>query len=151
MQVNQNGLIRDLQPEQVTKDNYIVPKSEERFYHVKLQVPQYDERTGKSKTRPFIQKFGIKQFETNVRANLKQQGYVIEILHDPNDYIKGLQTAAAERADTEDLKHKEDYQQMLAEAKAQAVKEFKEELEKKQGVPETPQAKKTKQAKEETC
>jgi len=64
------------------KGNYKVPAGEEKLYHVKIEVEQYDSRTGKKISFPREQKFGIKAFNMALR-DLKNQGYTVEILHDP--------------------------------------------------------------------
>jgi uncharacterized protein with ATP-grasp and redox domains len=86
---------RDTPIENLTQDNYIVPKGEEQSYHTVIEVVQYDQKTGKKISRPRVQKFGKKQFETNVLNCLKKQGYKVTILHDPNAWIKEQQEKAA--------------------------------------------------------
>ena len=102
---------RDTPIEKITPDNYIVPKGEERFYHAIIEVVQYDPKTGKKLSRPRLQKFGKKTFETNVQASLRKQGYNVTILHDPNTWIAEQQTLAAAKAKAD------------AEAKEKAEKE----------------------------
>jgi len=89
---------RDTPIEKLTPDNYIVPKGEEKDYHAVIEVVQYDPKTGKKISKPRVQKFGRKTFESHVFASLRKQGYEITILHDPNDWIKAQQAKAAERA-----------------------------------------------------
>lgn len=79
---------RDTPIERLTPENYIVPKGEERFYHAVIEVKQFDPKTGKRISRPRVQKFGKKMFETIVNESLRKQGYDIIILHDPNEWIK---------------------------------------------------------------
>ena len=76
---------RDLPIESLTKDNYVVPVGEERCYHCIIEVVQFDPKTGKRLSRPRIQKFGKKMFESIVESSLRKQGYNVTILHDPND------------------------------------------------------------------
>jgi len=89
---------RDTPIGNLTPENYIVPKGEEKSYHCVIEVVQYDPKTGKKLSKPRVQKFGKKQFETNVLASLKKQGYTVTILHDPNVWMKEQQEKAAERA-----------------------------------------------------
>ena len=102
---------RDTPIEKLTPDIYIVPKGEERFYHAVIEVVQYDPKTGKKLSRPRVQKFGKKMFESVVQTSLRKQGYTVTILHDPNTWIAEQQEKAAAKA-------KED-----AEAKAKAEQE----------------------------
>lgn len=103
---------RDTPIEKLTPENYIVPKGEERFYHAVIEVKQFDQKTGKRISRPRIQKFGKKMFETIVNESLRKQGYEIIILHDPNAWIKE-QPAKAEQVRKE---------QEAAKAKAEQEK-----------------------------
>lgn len=87
---------RDLPIEQVTAENYIVPKGEELVYHVKQEVIEFHRKTGKRISSPRIQKYGRKIWESVVRDSLLQQGYTIEVLHDPTGYIAAQQAKRAE-------------------------------------------------------
>lgn len=94
---------RDLPIEQVTAENYIVPQGEQFVYHVKQEVTQFNPKTGKRISTPRIQKYGRKIWESVVRDSLMQQGYTIEILHNPTQYIaeqeaKRAQSKAAAKA-----------------------------------------------------
>lgn len=103
---------RDTAIENLTADNYIVPKGEEKYYHAVIEVRQFDPKTGKRLSTPRVQKFGKKAFETHVQASLRKQGYTITILHDPNAWVKEqVEKAAAAKAERE-----------AAEAKAQQEK-----------------------------
>ena len=95
----------------LTPDNYVVPKGEERYYHAVIEVVQFDQKTGKRLSKPRVQKFGKKSFEASIQASLRKQGYTVTILHDPNVWI-------AEQQEKADAKAKAD-----AEAKAKAEQE----------------------------
>ena len=97
--------------EKLTPENYIVPKGEERFYHVVIEVRQFDPKTGKRISRPRVQKFGKKMFEAHILASLRKQGYDVVVLHNPNEWLKENQAKAAQAAKEQ------------AEAKAKAEKE----------------------------
>lgn len=102
---------RDTAIENLTPENYIVPAGEERAYHCVIEVKQFDPKTGKRLSKPRVQKFGKKAFETHVRASLQKTGYDIIILHDPNEWLKDKQAEAAKQA------------KAAAEAKAKAEQE----------------------------
>lgn len=102
---------RDARVENLTAENYIVPKGEERVYHCVIEVVQYDPKTGEKLSNPRVQKFGKKTFESVVEKSLKKQGYTLTILHDPNEWIKQHQAEAAAKAKAQ------------AEAKAKAEQE----------------------------
>lgn len=59
---------------------YSVPKGEEGQFHVKLQRPGFDQKTGKRLHKPFIQKFAKREWKNFL---LHKQGLEHEILHDP--------------------------------------------------------------------
>ena len=96
---------RDTQIKDLTPENYLVPKGEERSYHCVIEVVQYDQKTGKKLSTPRVQKFGKKMFETHVQQSLRKQGYTVTILHDPTEWIKEnqakMEQAAAAKAKAE--------------------------------------------------
>ena len=102
---------RDTPIERLTPENYIVPKGEEMAYHTVIEVRLFDQKTGVRLSKPRVQKFGKKVFETNVADSLRKQGYDITILHNPNDWICEQKAAAEAKAKAE------------AEAKEKAEKE----------------------------
>lgn len=102
---------RDTPIVNLTPDNYIVPKGEERYYHAVIEVVQFDQKTGKRLSKPRVQKFGKKSFEASIQASLRKQGYTVTILHDPNTWIAEQQEKAAAKAKAD------------AEAKAKAEQE----------------------------
>ena len=102
---------RDTPIEKLTADNYIVPKGEEKDYHAIIEVVQYDPKTGVKLSKPRVQKFGRKTFESHVQASLRKQGYAVTILHDPNQWLKEEAAKAATKAKAD------------AEAKAKAEQE----------------------------
>lgn len=63
-------------------NGYVVPKGEEKLFHCKIEVVRFNPNTGERLSRPRIQKFGQKIFEL-VLPKLREQGYTIEILHNP--------------------------------------------------------------------
>lgn len=88
---------RDVSILAVTAENYVVPKGEEHLYHVKQEIPEFDRKTGERLTRPCVQKYGRKAFEASIYDDLKHQGYTLEILHDPTEYLAAKEEAAASR------------------------------------------------------
>lgn len=116
---------RDNPIEKLTPENYIVPKGEERAYHVVIEVVQFDQRTGKKLSKPRVQKFGKKMFETHIADSLRKQGYTVTILHDPNAWIKEQREKAAEqaRADAE-AKKKAEQERFDAAVAAAVAKEL---------------------------
>ena len=110
---------RDTAIENLTAENYIVPRGEEKFYHAVIEVRQFDAKTGKRLSKPRVQKFGRKTFETTVLPSLKKQGYTVTILHSPAEYFKALADKKAHDAEVAAAKLAE------AEAAAKAAEEEK--------------------------
>lgn len=119
---------RDVSVLDVTAENYLVPKGEERTYHVRIEVKQFDPKTGKRISTPRIQKFGKKIWQNNIRLSLRKQGYEFEILHDP---VKWEQENAERIAAIKAAKiqaQQEAAQQAMAEERAKMKAEIMAEL-----------------------
>lgn len=132
--IAKNG--RDLPIEQITSENYVVPRGEEHVYHVKIEVKQFNSKTGERISRPRIQKFGMKTWESSVRDSLRKQGYTMEILHDPNTWIEEnraqIESLKAQKRESEKAALKAE---ILAELKASGIIPEPETTEKKSGRP----------------
>lgn len=132
--IAKNG--RDLPIEQITSENYVVPRGEEMVYHVKIEVKQFNSKTGEKVSRPRIQKFGMKTWESSVRDSLRKQGYTMEILHDPNTWIAEnraqIESLKAQKRESEKAALKAE---ILAELKASGIIPEVETTEKKAGRP----------------
>ena len=130
--IAKNG--RDLPIEQITSENYVVPRGEEHVYHVKIEVKQFNPKTGERISRPRIQKFGMKTWESSVRDSLRKQGYTMEILHDPNTWIAEnraqIESLKAQKRESEKAALKAE---ILAELKASGIIPEIETTEKKAG------------------
>lgn len=114
---------RDTAIENLTPENYLVPKGEEMTYHCVIEVVQYDNKTGQKISRPRVQKFGKKMFESIVRDSLMKQGYEIKVLYNPNDYIKSQKAKAAEDAKAKKQAEQEKFDAAVAAAVAKALAE----------------------------
>ena len=125
MKVKFEGGIKDVPLSQVTAANYIVPKGEERSWHVIQEKKEFDRNTGKQLSRPVLQKYDTKCYP-QTRKYLMDAGYTITVLHDPIKWaqanpqrkatLQGFGVSAAERA------------AMKAAMKAEVLAEIKAEL-----------------------
>ena len=147
MRVKFGSGTKDVPITEVTAENYLVPKGEENTYHVRQEITTFDQRTGRRLSKPRVQKYGAKEFKSIERI-LRQQGYSVEVLYDPTDWLK---KKAEEQAEREALTAKKLHDRKVAqreEEKARMKAEIIEEL-KAQGViptekpAEKPQEKKT--------
>lgn len=87
MRVKYGNTTRDVSILDVTPENYIVPKGEEGTFHCRIEQTQFNPRNGKRQSRPRIQKFDAKMYPSILR-NLKLQGWDVEVLHDPTEFLK---------------------------------------------------------------
>lgn len=78
------GKTKDVGLLDVTPENFIVPKGEESFYHCRIEVVKFHGETGERLSKPRMQVFGKKFFETFGLHNLRKMGYKVDIMHDPN-------------------------------------------------------------------
>lgn len=100
------GKTKDVGLLDVTPENFIVPKGEETSYHCRIEVVKFNAETGERISRPRIQVFGKKFFETFGLHNLRKMGFKVDILHDPNKWeaenkekVAAAKRARAERAE----------------------------------------------------
>ena len=92
MKVKFEGGIKDVPLKEVTAANYIVPKGEERSWHVIQEKKEFDRNTGKQLSRPVLQKYDTKCYP-QTRKYLMDAGYTITVLHDPIKWAQQHQQA----------------------------------------------------------
>lgn len=123
MRVKFGNSTKDVSILDVTPENYIVPKGEEGTYHCRIEQTQFNPRNGKRVSRPRIQKFDAKMYPSILR-NLKLQGWDVEILHDPTEFLKEQE---AKRLEMQELTYKQ-RQELEAKRKAEERKALKAEI-----------------------
>lgn len=162
MQVRtKEGQIKDVNILDVTPENFIVPKGEEDCYHCRIEVKKFNQDTGERISKPRMQVFGKKFFESFGLHNLRKQGFTVDVMHDPNKWLQENEAkleaekqkkaeagakAKAEAAEAEKKAMKEAMKaEILAELKAEGLlataeksgRKSKETPEAKQDAPET--------------
>jgi hypothetical protein len=165
MQVRtEEGQIKDVNILDVTPENFIVPKGEEDCYHCRIEVKKFNQDTGERISKPRMQVFGKKFFESFGLHNLRKQGFTVDVMHDPNKWLQEneakleaekqkkaeagakAKAEAAEAAEAEKKAMKEAMKaEILAELKAEGLlvtaaksgRISKETPEAKQDAPET--------------
>lgn len=77
-----------------TKETYTPAKNERNLYHVRLDKPLFDKRTGKKISVPYVQKFTEKEYNDLVgkksekdMSNAEMLGYTVEVLWNPKENI----------------------------------------------------------------
>lgn len=162
MQVRtEEGQTKDVNILDVTPENFIVPKGEEDCYHCRIEVKKFNQDTGERISKPRMQVFGKKFFESFGLHNLRKQGFTVDVMHDPNKWLQENEAkleaekqkkaeagakAKAEAAEAEKKAMKEAMKaEILAELKAEGLlataanpgRKSKETPEAKQDAPET--------------
>lgn len=87
----------------VNAGNYIVPAGEETLYHVIQEQKKFNAETGKRLSKPVIQKYGKKEYETIVQRQLRLQGFQVVVLHEP--VIAEKKSAAPKTEDVSTLRN----------------------------------------------
>ena len=90
---------KDVDIIKIDADNYKVPAGEEHLYHVKIEVKKFNPDSGARMSRPRIQIFGAKEYETTVKNDLVRQGYTLDVLHNPTEWLKQQEAAKAKAAE----------------------------------------------------
>lgn len=156
MQVRtEEGQIKDVNILDVTPENFIVPKGEEDCYHCRIEVKKFNQDTGERISKPRMQVFGKKFFESFGLHNLRKQGFTVDVMHDPNKWLQENEAkleaekqkkaeagakAKAEAAEAEKKAMKEAMKaEILAELKAEGLLETAAKTGRKSK--ETPEAK----------
>ena len=155
------GKTKDVNILDVNPENFIVPKGEEDCYHCRIEVKKFNKDTGERISKPRMQVFGKKFFESFGLHNLRKQGFTVDVMHDPNKWLQENEAkleaekqkkaeagakAKAEAAEAEKKAMKEAMKaEILAELKAEGLlataekpgRKSKETPEAKQDAPET--------------
>ena len=127
MRVKFGNSTKDVPILEVTAENYIVPKGEEGTYHCRIEQVNFDQRTGKRLSKPIVQKFEPKMYPS-VAKNLKQQGWTIDVLYDPTDYLKEVEEKRREMQEMTIQQRKEAAEKAKAAEKEALKAEILEEL-----------------------
>lgn len=111
--------------DEVTVENYNVPKGEEGLFHAVIEVKEFNPKTGERVSGPRVQKFGVNAFET-AHPNLKRLGYDVRVVYDPTAWLE-QQTKEAEERERQSAQSAEEAQKAaIEEALEKQRKEFEE-------------------------
>ena len=125
----------------MTAEDYQCPLGEERLYHVKMERVRFSEVDGKRASKPYIQKFGKKEY-AKLHNDFVKQGYTVEIMHDPVVWEKENAELLKQREQEAEIarikaaeelaeKQKTEKAAEIAEAVDAAVKEAQKDMDKK--------------------
>ena len=112
----------------VTAENYLAPKGSEMSYHCRIEQKKFDSNTGKRLSTPRIQMFGMKEFENNLLHHLRQQGYTVDILHNPNEWIKANQDRIAKEQAENEARRKAEAEKAAKERREAEMAAMQEEI-----------------------
>lgn len=115
---------KDVDIIKIDADNYKVTAGEEHLYHVKIEVKKFNPDSGARMSRPRIQIFGAKEYETTVKNDLVRQGYTLDVLHNPTEWLKQQEAAKAKAAEQTAADRKKAAEEKAA-ADAKAAEETK--------------------------
>lgn len=101
---------KEVKAEALTAENYLVPKGEEKVYHVLQEVKEFDRKTGRKISVARVQKYGRKTFEKVMYDQLLKQGYEFKVLYNPTGYLTALAAKRAEAAAAAKAKQEADLQ-----------------------------------------
>lgn len=121
MRVKFGNTTKDVPIVEVTAENYIVPRGEEGTYHCRIEQKQFDQRSGKRLSKPRIQKFDAKMYPAIAR-NLRQQGWDIEVLYDPTDFLQEQEAKRQER-ETLTIQQRKELEEKRKAAERKALKD----------------------------
>lgn len=90
--------------DEIHAGNFLCPQGEEHLVHVKIELKNFDPKTGKRISNPHVATFSEKQYfkVDGDGRNLVRAGYEIEVLHNPQTWRE--QQAAAKIAEVTDSK-----------------------------------------------
>ncbi|MBR5671820.1 MAG: hypothetical protein IKX02_00070 [Spirochaetales bacterium] len=116
---------------EMTAENYACPAGEELLFHVKIENLQFDPKTGARRSHPRIQKFGRKSFFAKMLPALKKNGYDVEILHNPEEWLKAHPVPEKGRGKAPAIDIEKIKADLKAELKAEMEAKLKAEMEAK--------------------
>lgn len=129
--------VKDVDIIKIDADNYKVPAGEEHLYHVKIEVKKFNPDSGARMSRPRIQIFGAKEYEATVKSDLVRQGYTLEMLHNPTEWLKQQEAAKAQAAEQTAAARKKAAEETKAAEKAALKAEILAELKESGVIPQS--------------
>lgn len=142
MLVKINGKTKDVQIKDVTAENFIVQKGEERYYHVKLTKVDFNKK-GKDNSKTYIKKFAARVYESPIGESIRKEYDNCEVLHNPKEWLENERNANEARKSAQiaqaqadaDAKAIQDREALKASLKAEIMAEMKAETKTKEDAP----------------
>ena len=74
----------------ITPEQYAVRDDEQHLYHCRIELAQFDPKSGKRLSNPSLQKFNAKEVGGGMLSRLAKQGYTVDVLYDPEELNRKL-------------------------------------------------------------
>ena len=69
----------------ITPEQYAVRADEQHLYHCRIELAQFDPKSGKRLSNPSLQKFNAKEVGGGMLSRLAKQGYTVDVLYSPEE------------------------------------------------------------------
>ena len=69
----------------ITPEQYAVRDDEQHLYHCRIELAQFDPKSGKRLSNPSLQKFNAKEVGGGMLSRLAKQGYTVDVLYSPEE------------------------------------------------------------------
>ena len=74
----------------ITPEQYAVRADEQHLYHCRIELEQFDPKSGKRLSNPSLQKFNAKEVGGGMLSRLAKQGYTVDVLYSPEELNRKL-------------------------------------------------------------
>lgn len=74
----------------ITPEQYAVRDDEQHLYHCRIELAQFDPKSGKRLSQPSLQKFNAKEVGGGMLSRLTKQGYTVDVLFSPEEFKRNL-------------------------------------------------------------
>ena len=82
----------------ITPEQYAVREDEQHLYHCRIELAQFDPKSGKRLSNPSLQKFNAKEVSGGMLSRLAKQGYTVDVLYSPEEFTRKLMAGNAPAA-----------------------------------------------------
>ena len=82
----------------ITPEQYAVREDEQHLYHCRIELAQFDPKSGKRLSNPSLQKFNAKEVGGGMLSRLAKQGYTVDVLYSPEELNRKLMADKATAA-----------------------------------------------------
>ena len=74
----------------ITPEQYAVRADEQHLYHCRIELAQFDPKSGNRLSHPSLQKFNEKEVSGGMLSRLAKQGYTVDVLYSPEEFTRKL-------------------------------------------------------------